>query len=342
MTVVGTRAGRPLAERAGDNKLMIYRAIILFILLASGSLTGWAATDREKSQKYYEEALDYFRAESFAEAAIELRNALQQEPNNLPARIMLGRVLLTEEQPRAAIKELEKAHAMGGDENLILIPLAFAYMEIAEPGHVITGFVAEGHRPEVDGQLQLLQAEAYLMLGDTKNADELFLSAGTLMPIDPRPLLGRARIQVTKGKVDKARKILDQAIGLAPDAYGTWLFKATLHRDHRQFKEAIEAFDKALQLEPVSGRALTARAAMWMDIGEVEKAKADLESVGNLSIHTLETIYLRTLIMFREGRGEEAREALRASADEIRSIKEGYRDKLPNTKLMLGVVAFFE
>ena len=46
--------------------------------------------------------------------------------------------------------------------------------------------------------------------------------------------------------------------------------------------------------------------------------------------------------MFREGRGEEAREALRASADEIRSIKEGYRDKLPNTKLMLGVVAFFE
>ena len=162
------------------------------------------------------------------------------------------------------------------------------------------------------------------------------------MPVDPRPILRRARIQLVKGKRAKAYKLLDEAIRLAPDSFDVWMYKAIVHRDHRQFELAKKAFDKVLELNPTSGKALTARAAMWMDLGQVDKAKADLESVGNLNVDTLETIYLRTLIMLREGRGEEARESLRASADEIRAIKDDYRDKLPNTKLMLGVVAFFE
>ena len=321
---------------------MKYRSIFLTLVLLFVSVDQLPAANREQSQKFYESALEYFRAEQFSEATIELRNALQKDPNNLPARIMLGCLLLYEDQPRAAIKELEKAHAMGGDENLILIPLARAYMEIAEPEHVITGFVAEGHRPEVDGELLLMQAESYLHLGNKKNAEELFLTAGTLLPVDPRPILGRARIQLVKGKRDKAYKLVEQAVRLAPESYDVWMYKAILHRDHRQFKLAIPAFEKALELYPTSGKALTARAAMWMDVGEVDKAKADLENVGNLNVDTLEAIYLRTLIMFREGRGEEARESLRASADEIRAIKDDYRDKLPNTRLMLGVVAFFE
>lgn len=313
--------------------------LLLLALLAAGPAS---AVDRKKSQQFFEEAMTFYREGSLSEAAIQLRNALQQHAENLPARVMLGQVLLYQDEPRAAIKELERALAMGGDENLILLALAQAYMEVAEPEKVITGIIAEGHSPEVDGQLQLLQAEAYLQLGDAKQAEELFLNAGTLMPVDPRPLLGRARIQLAKGKRDRAARLLDEAIALAPQSFETWLFKATMHRDRQEFQPAIEAFGKALEIDPLSARALSARAAMWMDLGQIENAKADLSAVNELNIDTLETIYLRTLLMFREGRGEEAREALRASADEIRSIAEGYRTKLPNTMLMLGVVAFFE
>ncbi len=323
----------------------MYRGFLIPVLACALALTlgeARAAVDRDQSQRYYEDALEFFRSEAYSETAIQLRNALQQDANNLPARIMLGNVLLRQNQPRAAIKELEKAQAMGGDENLILIPLASAYMEIAEPEHVITGFVAQGHKPEVDGELQLMQAEAYLQLGDKKRSEELYLSAGTLLPVDPRPIIGRAQIQLSKGKTDRARALVGDAVRLAPQSFTAWMFKAIFHRDHHEYDDAIAAFEKVLAIDPTSGRALTARAAMWMDVGQVERAKKDLAQVGNLESDTLETIYLRTLIMFREGKAEEARELLRESAGEIREIKEDYRAKMHNTKLMLGVVAFFE
>ena len=108
-----------------------------FFLLLGTSAMAPAAIDREQSQEFFEDAVDYFRAESYTQAIIQLRNALQQDPNNLPARIMLGETLLRENQPEAAIKELEKAQSMGGDENLILVPLANAYLEIGKFEHVV-------------------------------------------------------------------------------------------------------------------------------------------------------------------------------------------------------------
>lgn len=319
--------------------LRILALVVAALMPLSPALAG---VDRDRSQELYEEALDFFRQDAFPEALIQLRNALQQDPNNLPARIMLGRILLEQNQPMAAIKELEKAQAMGGDENLLLLPLAMAYLEVAQPEHVITGFVAEGHNPDVDGQLQLLQAEAYIQLGDPKRAEELFLNAGTLLPVDPRPILGRARLDVARGKRDKAHILLAEALVLAPDSFDVWIYKAILHRDEGNFREAIAAFDKVLALNPVSERALTARAALWLDLGQDERARADLEAVKNLGTDTLESIYLRTLLLYREGRMEEARAALSESGDKINEIKDDTRAKLPETMLMLGVVAYFE
>ena len=89
-----------------------------FFVLLGVSAAVPAALDREQSQEFFEDAVDYFRAESYTQAIIQLRNALQQDPNNLPARILLGETLLREDQSEAAIKELEKAQSMGGDENL--------------------------------------------------------------------------------------------------------------------------------------------------------------------------------------------------------------------------------
>lgn len=320
------------------------RLLFIAIILAGGwfAVPASAGIDREQSQEYFEDAVDFFRDESYSKAVIQLRNALQQDPDNLPARIMLGEVLLREDQPLAAIKELEKAQSMGGDENLILVPLAQAYRSIGKFEQVITGFNPDGKEPEVRAELLMMQADSYVQLDRAKLAEDAYLTASTLMPIDPRPLLGLARLKLSKGKAEAGYKLLEQAAGLAPDSFEVWAFKGVLHRDFRQFDAAIQAFSKALELRPASVKTLTARAAMWLDMGQIEKAREDIELATGLGADTLETIYLRTLILFRDGKMDEAREALRASADEIRDIREDVRSLLPETKLMLGVVAYFE
>lgn len=317
-------------------------SLALVVVLAGLQAPAWAAVDRDRSQAFYEEALEHFKSERITEATIQLRNALQQDPGNLPARILLGQALLAEDQARHAIKELEKARELGADENLVLIPLAQAYMAVAEPERVLTSMVSDGHKPQVDGELKIIQAEAYMVMGELKGAEEELIAASVLLPVDPRPLLGRAQIAMAREDRAKADKLMDQATRLAPESADVWMFKAIMHRDSGEFEQAAKAFERVLELRPVSVRALTARAAMWMDIGRVDAAKADLDKARGLQADSLEATYLRTLIMFREGKQEEARQMLRERADSIRQIKEDYRAKVPNTKLMLGVVAYFE
>lgn len=321
---------------------------VLTVLIATTGIAGqWssnvlAAVDTKKSQEFFENAMVQLQKEELTSAVIELRNALQQNPQNLAARIKLGEILLAEDQPLSAIKELETAQSMGGDENLILVPLAKSYMKIAKPEQVITAIVSEGHEPEVDASLKIIQADAYMQLGSAREAEKLYIDASTLAPIDPRPILGLAKIEAQKGRTEKANKLLEQAVGLAPDSFDVLLFKALSHRDSGQYKLALDAFGQAIELFPGSVRALTGRAALWMDVGNYEKARADIETAGNLGRDSMETIYLRALLLFADGKEDEARESLTQSATEIRSIKDTYHAKLPNTRLMLGIVAFFE
>ncbi len=315
---------------------------ILAVSLLLVSASAPAAVDQRKATVFYEDALSHFNRGGYPETVIQLRNALQQDPGNLPARILLGRTLLIEDQVDAAVTELEKALSMGGDENLILIPLAQSYLELLKPEQVLTGIVAEGHEPKVDGELLLIQAQAYLMLGNTKLAEEAYLSAGVLMPTDSRALIGRANIALAKGKRSTVDKLVNEATQLAPDDFDVWIYKALLHRDSKQFDQALPAFERALSLRPTSGRALTARAAMWIDVGRIAEAEQDLQQATDLDVGTLETIYLRTLLKFRQGKADEARQLLRESADKIRGISDNAREKLPHVALMLGIVAYFD
>ena len=323
------------------NKVQILHIPLLLTLAFSSVGTAYAAADPKKSQVFFENAMEELRKQEFSAAMIELRNALQQDPQNLAARIKLGELLLGEDQPLSAIKELETAQEMGGDENLILVPLAKAYMKIAKPAQVITGIVSSGHKPEVDAELKIVQADAYMQLGSEKEAEALYEAVRSMAPIDPRPLLGLAKIQLRKGRREEAEELLSQAVALAPGSFDVLLFKALTERDFGQYEQAIETFSQAIELFPGSVRALTGRAALWMDIGNYEKAKEDIDLASSFNRDSLETIYLRALLLFADGKPEEARASLQESAIEIRAIKDDYRAKLPNTKLMLGVVAFF-
>lgn len=319
-----------------------FAILLLTAALYTGVQTSvWAAIDPEPAQSLYEEAVDYFRLGSLPEASIQLRNVLQQEPEHLPARVLLGRILTQQDRPHAAIKEFEKALSIGGDENLILVPLARAYLKIARPDYVITAFNPSGHEPAVDGMLMQLQGEAYLALGRRKEALDLYLSAASLLPLDPMPLLGQVKIRLLERNFKKASLILDEAITVAPESFDVWVQKAIMHRDMRQFADAEAAFERALKIKPASVRALTARAAMKLDVGQIEAAKQDLEAAFAFNRDSLETVYLRTLIMFLEGQDEEARALLAEAANSINTIKEDFRKHLPNTQLMLGVVAYF-
>jgi putative PEP-CTERM system TPR-repeat lipoprotein len=305
---------------------------------ALAAVTGVAAAAGD-----YETALEYFETGRHAEAVIELRNVLAESPENVTARVLLGRALLGVDKPREAATELEKALALGGDENLILVPLGQVYLQLLQPEKVLTSIILpRGKDPRVDGEILLLHGDATLLLGNLKYAEQNYIEAGNLVPRDARPLIGRARIALARGRSAEAIVLLDEALTYDPDSADAWALKGTTDRDNGRIDQAERALSKALEIDADHEKALSARAALRLQRGAEEGARADLKRLRSLNPVDLEGLYLESLLLFREGKHAEAVELLHANAEILRQIDDDYRKKVPHAQLMLGIVKFFD
>jgi tetratricopeptide (TPR) repeat protein len=72
----------------------------------------------------------WYRQRNLEHAASQLRQALTVNPNHLKARLLLGQVLIEQEQPDAAIAELEEAYQY--DADAARYPLVRALLDKAQ------------------------------------------------------------------------------------------------------------------------------------------------------------------------------------------------------------------
>ncbi|MGB5453627.1 MAG: tetratricopeptide repeat protein, partial [Sedimenticolaceae bacterium] len=79
--------------------------------------------------RYYEDAVARFNDGDAKSAMIQLKNALQRDPGQLSAKILLGRAHLALGEPHLAEEELLQAKQLGADPLLVALPLARAHNE---------------------------------------------------------------------------------------------------------------------------------------------------------------------------------------------------------------------
>ncbi len=315
---------------------------ISFLLLCCMPATLMAAIEPSRSSVYYEDALAFFSSESYPEAIIELKNALQLEPTNLSARILLGRALLAHDEPNSAIKELERALQEGGDENLILVDLAKAYLAILLPEKVITLIQPRGHLPDVDAKLWVLKGDAFMQYRRLDQARQAYEKSGKLSPQNLPAALGLVRVQIAKGLYQAALETLDSLLVKHRLSVEAWTLKSMLLRDLGNRKDAMIALDTVLGLDRDNVKALGVRAGIWMDLGQYDKAETDLKHLRDRSPGDLEGIYLTTLLYLRRNETEEAKKLLADTSETLLLLKENHRSKLPQSQLMLGIISYFE
>ena len=114
------------------------RAICCAVLLSGPAVAAETAVD------YYESALTYSHQQQWREAELELRNSLKINPNYLPARLLLGRVLLQTEQWPSAEKELTLALDGGAAADPLVfdvIRTLLAQQKADEASFMLTRFV---------------------------------------------------------------------------------------------------------------------------------------------------------------------------------------------------------
>lgn len=214
-------------------------------------------------------------------AQIELRNAIQQAPNNGTAYGLLGATLLRLGDPVAAEAALRKAMTLGETLDRLAPHLASALLRQGQPQKLIDEFGAAAIA-DVAAQAAVKAAlgQAWLMRGEAKLATEAFAAALAAQPGQPAALLGQARLAANDGKFDDALGLTESALKGDAAFAEAYMFKGQLLISKGQRELAAEALAKALTADARYLPARLALASIHLDAKDHDKAKAVLGAAG--------------------------------------------------------------
>lgn len=273
-------------------------------------------------------------------AAIQFRNALQADQNNLPARIALGKANLRLGNAAGAVKELRIALALGAARDQVYPLLGNALLAQRKYADILE-FIKPAD-PASDGgfEVLLLRARAHYELGQLAQAETGYRKAMEVAPKRPEPLTGLAQIVFADGRVQEALAHVDRALEIAPTDVEAWYRKAEFLRAVPDVEGALAAYAKALTRYPRSLRVRLARAALLLDAGRLQQALDDVLFVRERNADDISATFLLWQIHERMRNPNAAKEALDATTGRLAEFREDAILKEPILLRIAAMVSF--
>ena len=185
-----------------------------------------AACGNQDPQQLVSEARAYIQKNDNAAAIIELKNALQKNPDLVEARFLLGQAMLASGNVVGAETELRKAREAS-------------------------------HAPD---EVSPLLAQAWLALGQPKKVTEAFDQTQLGSPDAQAALLTSvATAWRMQNRSEEYRKRLGEALTIKPEFAPALVERARLKAGERAFEEALAELDRLLAREPKNADALKLR-----------------------------------------------------------------------------------
>ncbi len=294
------------------NTLKLALGAALLVLSIAGC--GESLTDAE----YVQRAERHIERGETRAAIIELKNALQQNPGNGSARVMLGRLYVEIGQGADAEKEFERAHAAGlaGPEvflnRLRALLLQGKYQQVLD-----SSSGPEGLTGEQLAELTALRGNAFVGLGDIDEARSAFQKALEEAPSLRDALLGMARLAQREGDLSSAKSHVERRLSIDEQDSEAWLLKGQIAMADGGHKVARSAFERALELEdargitPTAWRAHIGAALVLTVFKEYDGALRHAEVLLDASARHFLPHYLKGLIEYQAGEYGAARDSLR-------------------------------
>lgn len=247
-------------------------------LLLSTSLLNAADAD-----DYLEDAKAFLEKGEAKAAVIQLKNALQENPANIEARLMLGKIYLQAGDGASAEKEFTRAKDLNAANSYWEMSLAKAYLMQRKYQEVLDLIKTGAERPQKD-QLDswLIRGDAHLGLRQYQEAREAYGKARQLDPNSQKSMLGLIMADISDNRRDEALQGLDKLINSYPDNSTALEIRGELKLQKGEQEPALADFNQALELQPMSVGALLGRAQISLAQGKLEAARSDVTTLETL------------------------------------------------------------
>lgn len=290
------------------NSLRTLRRTTASALLAALLLVGCGG---EKPETMISSAKEFLAKNDHKAAAIQLKNALQQNPQLGEARYLLAKALLEGGDPTGAEVELRKAQDLNYSADQVTPLLARTMLMRGQPEKV-TGELAKAQltTPEAKADLLTSVGQAYLMQGKEELAADAYAAASIAQPGYGPALLGEARLKATRGDFAGASALLDTAIEKQPGLYEAWQLKGELFIAQGDRAAALAAYRKAVEIKPDY---LAAHAAIVRNLlaeNKLDEAGKEIEAIKQFAPNHPQTQLLRASLLYQQKDYRAARDAI--------------------------------
>jgi putative PEP-CTERM system TPR-repeat lipoprotein len=250
-------------------------ALLLALLLTSCG---------EKPESMLNSAKDYLAKNDAKAAVIQVKNALQANPDLPEARFLLGKALLETGDSVGAETELRKALALKVPQDQVVPLLAKAILAQGQARKVSEEF---GNisltNATAFAELQTSLASAFAAQGQTALYSAALTAAlGADANYEPALLL-QIRQKVSLGDVDGAMTGVDAVVAKSPKNYEAWKLKGDmLQYLKNKPDDALAAFRKSAEVRPdfIQGHASAVRVLFQQNrLEEADKQLAGMKAI---------------------------------------------------------------
>jgi putative PEP-CTERM system TPR-repeat lipoprotein len=314
------------------NKHPVALAIAL-ALSVSVVLPGCDSTANLTEQEHIQRAKDFQDKGKIKASIVELKNAIQKNPDSPQARLLLGQIYLKAGMGAEAEKELKRAETLGVSGEVITPIIGEALLLMGEYQRVLDE-IQTGDKTSPTNRARILQlrGHALLKLGKLKEGCDLFQQSRAVDANIPQTYWGLAQCAVAEHDMKQARAWLDEAIKLPSEQAHTHMFIGDWEQLNHNPQAALAAYSAALKAEPDNLEALQNRVTLNLKAGQVEAARVDIEHVEKLVPKTAPAYYLRALLLFQQ-------KNFAATNDALQGVFKTMPQHLPSI-LLAGATAF--
>ena len=273
---------------------IIFTAIA--VLLLSTACTGNSPEQQLRS------AIEYLQKNDSKSATIQLKNALQKNPNLAEARFLLGEILLEDGNGGAAEIEFRKALAAKHPDSLVIPELARAMLTTDQAKKLVDEFGSTKFgKPTADANFQTKLMTAYSLLGKPEQA-KMALNAALNADSNYAPaLIERARQQAAGRDFDAALSAIEVVISTNPKNADAWKLKGDiLFYAKGKEDEALLAHKKSIEINSKFVPGYTAILTILMQQGKLDEAARQLEQLKSFSANSPQTMYLEAQLAYQK------------------------------------------
>lgn len=303
------------------NRQKITIGIISVTILCIGGMTACGKT--QTSETLVAEAKQYQQKGDNKAAIIQLKNALQKNPEDVEVRYVLGTIYNETADFPSAEKELRKALSLGMNPVKVLPDLGKTLL-MQGKFQVVLDEIKQIPGEKESAEISVSRGNAYLALGKNQEAKESFEQALKNKPDFPDALIGLARYSITEKNIDAATGFTEQAATKNPQNTDVVIFKGDFLRAQGKLDLALAAYDQALKIQPDNNAAHINKAFLEIGTGKFDLAKADIDAARKTSPNSLIIFYVQALLDFRQGKHAAAWESLqtvlRVAPDHMSSV----------------------